>query len=158
MDNEANDAQEYFGEFTHRVDASRRVNYPTKWLPLGPNGEVKRVEFVLTLWPKAADGPCLRGSTVQKMAELLKEINAMDSSKPEKGRLKRLIGGGSEKVEVDGQYRFVLPQAMAAAAGIEKEAILVGMMDRFEIWSPQRWAAVKQSDAAHCASDFSIME
>jgi len=158
MDNESNDTQEYFGEFTHRVDASRRVNYPTKWLPAVQEGQVKRIVFVLTLWPKAAEGPCIRGSTVEKLAELLKEINAMDSSKPEKGRLKRLIGGGSEKIEVDGQYRFVLPQAMAAAAGIEKEAILVGMMDRFEIWSPQRWAAVKQSDATHAADDFSIME
>ncbi len=43
---------------------------------------------------------------------------------------------------------MVLPENLAKAAGIEKEAVLVGMGERFEIWSPERFTqTAAQEDA-----------
>jgi DNA-binding transcriptional regulator/RsmH inhibitor MraZ len=47
---------------------------------------------------------------------------------------------------------------MAEAADITNEAVLVGMVDRFEIWSPKRHAQVKLLDEALKSKAFEMME
>ena len=39
-----------------------------------------------------------------------------------------------------------MPEEMAKAAGIKKAAVLVGLLDRFEMWNPERYAAVSDDD------------
>jgi DNA-binding transcriptional regulator/RsmH inhibitor MraZ len=47
---------------------------------------------------------------------------------------------------------------MAKAAGITDKAVLVGLLDRFEIWSPERYDRVKAADAVMAAEAFKLME
>ena len=47
---------------------------------------------------------------------------------------------------------------MAKEAGIEDAAVLVGLLDRFEIWSPARYEHVKASDAIMAQEAFKLME
>jgi DNA-binding transcriptional regulator/RsmH inhibitor MraZ len=47
---------------------------------------------------------------------------------------------------------------MSAKAGIKKEAVLVGLLDRFEIWNPKRYEAVAESDRMMAAEAFRMME
>jgi DNA-binding transcriptional regulator/RsmH inhibitor MraZ len=47
---------------------------------------------------------------------------------------------------------------MARAADIKDEAILVGLLDRFEIWNPTRYEKVKASDAVMAQEAFKMME
>jgi len=47
---------------------------------------------------------------------------------------------------------------MATDAGISGEAVLVGLLDRFEIWSSERWDRVKASDAVMAQEAFKLME
>jgi DNA-binding transcriptional regulator/RsmH inhibitor MraZ len=47
---------------------------------------------------------------------------------------------------------------MARAAGITEEAVLVGLLDRFEIWNPERYERVKASDAIMAQEAFKMME
>jgi len=39
---------------------------------------------------------------------------------------------------VDGQGRITIPPALRSHAGLGKEAVLHGLIDRIEIWSPER--------------------
>jgi MraZ protein len=59
---------------------------------------------------------------------------------------------------VDKAGRICLPEEMARAAGIKDQAILVGLLDRFEIWNPNRYEAVKASDAVMATEAFKMME
>jgi MraZ protein len=43
------------------------------------------------------------------------------------------------KVTVDSQGRVTIPPSLMNRAGLGKEAVLHGMMDRIEIWQPARW-------------------
>jgi DNA-binding transcriptional regulator/RsmH inhibitor MraZ len=55
--------------------------------------------------------------------------------------------------------RFCLPENLAAAAGITKEAVFVGRLNQFEIWSPRRYQAavsVDKEEAARAAIDAGI--
>jgi MraZ protein len=92
------------------------------------------------------------------MATLMRDLDALPNSDPSKGILKRVIGSGSEQVALDKAGRICLPEAMAKAAGITTEALLVGLLDRFEIWSPERHDRVQVSDAIMAQEAFKMME
>jgi MraZ protein len=143
----------YNSSYRHGVDEKRRVQIPAKWRPAVP-----AVEFTLVLWPKPKEGPCLRVLPPEQMAALMKDISAMPNSDPNKVVLKRFIGSESVQAPLDKTGRICLPEEMAKAAGITEEAILVGLLDRFEIWSPERYERVKASDAAMAAEAFKLME
>src|ERR1022692_198817 len=126
----------YNSSYQHGVDDKRRLQIPAKWRPAKEG-----VEFTLILWPKSKEGPCLRVLPPQEMAELMRDIDAMSNGDPNKVVLKRFIGSESVQVALDKAGRVCLPEEMAAAAGIkaEAEAVLVGLLDRFEIWNPERF-------------------
>lgn len=50
----------------------------------------------------------------------------------------RLFYGQAERVEPDRQGRIRLPARLAEAAGIRREAVLVGVGDHLELWDRQR--------------------
>lgn len=144
----------YYNSFyRHGVDEKRRVQIPAKWRPTEPG-----VEFTLVLWPKSKEGPCLRVLPPQQMATLMRDIDAMPNSDPSKVVLKRFIGSESVQAPLDKVGRICLPEEMARAAGITDQAVLVGLLDRFEIWSPDRYDKVKASDAIMSQEAFKLME
>jgi MraZ protein len=59
---------------------------------------------------------------------------------------------------VDKAGRITLPEEMAREAGLDGEARLVGLLDRFEIWNPQRYAAVEASDETRLPAAFDLLE
>ncbi len=88
----------------------------------------------------------------------MRDIDAMPNSDPNKVVLKRFIGSESEQVALDKAGRICLPEKMARDAGITNEAVLVGLLDRFEIWNPERYEKVKTSDAIMAQEAFKLME
>jgi MraZ protein len=62
------------------------------------------------------------------------------------------------QVTTDKTGRVCLPDEMTRAAGIGDEAMLVGLLDRFEIWNPERYQKVKASDAVMAHEAFKLME
>jgi MraZ protein len=154
MPDQATTGQIYYNAtYRHGVDEKRRVQIPAKWRPYESG-----VEFTLIFWPKAKEGPCLRVLPPKEMAQLMDSIDAMPNSDPNKTVLKRFIGSESVQVALDKSGRVCLPEEMAKAAGIEDDAILVGLLDRFEIWDPDRYAKVKASDAIMAQEAFKLME
>jgi MraZ protein len=143
----------YNSAYEHGVDEKRRVQIPAKWRPAEAE-----VEFTLILWPKPKEGPCLRVLPPEQMRAMMRAIDAMPNSDPNKTVLKRFIGSESIQVTVDKAGRMCLPEKMAKDAGIGTEAMLVGLLDRFEIWNPERYARVKATDAVLAQEAFKLME
>jgi MraZ protein len=54
--------------------------------------------------------------------------------------------GKAEAVELDAQGRLLVPQRLRAEAGIHKEAVVLGVFDRMEIWDR---AAYERYEAGH---------
>jgi MraZ protein len=154
MESEKSSAPTYYNSlYKHGVDEKRRVQIPAKWRPSERN-----VEFTLIVWPKAKEGPCLRALPPEAMAKMMRDIEVMPNSDPNKVVLKRFIGSESVQVAVDKAGRICLPDAMASATGIKDDAILVGLLDRFEIWNPERYEKVRASDAVMAHEAFKMME
>ena len=143
----------YNSLYRHGVDEKRRIQIPAKWRPAKAG-----VEFTLVLWPKSEEGPCLRVLPPVEMAELMRDLDAMPNTDPNKVVLKRFIGSESVQVTLDKSGRICLPEEMARAVEIKDEAVLVGLLDRFEIWNPDRYQKVKASDAVMAQEAFKLME
>ncbi|WP_035236952.1 division/cell wall cluster transcriptional repressor MraZ [Desulfobacter vibrioformis] len=54
-------------------------------------------------------------------------------------RFKRFFLGNACPLACDRQDRVLIPQNLRTYAGIDKEVVLVGVLDRFEIWAKERW-------------------
>ena len=150
---ETTQATYYNSLYRHGVDEKRRIQIPAKWRPAKAG-----VEFTLVLWPKSKEGPCLRVLPPVEMAELMRDLDAMPNTDPNKVVLKRFIGSESVQVTLDKGGRICLPEEMARAVEIKDEAVLVGLLDRFEIWNPERYEKVKASDAVMAQEAFKLME
>ncbi len=143
----------YNSRFLHGVDEKRRVQIPAKWRP-----DESGTELTLMLWPQHQAGTCLRVLPPTQMAKMKADIDALPNDNPKKGVLKRFIGSESVQVTLDKAGRICLPDGMARAAGIKDEAVLVGLLDRFEIWNLARYENVKVADAVLASEAFKLME
>src|SRR5215469_9836179 len=154
MSDAKNDEPIYYNSrFRHGVDEKRRVQIPAKWLP-----QKAGVELTLVLWPRESAGACIRVLPPAQMAKLMQSIDDMPNTDPRKVALKRIIGSGSAQASVDKTGRICLPDEMAREAAIKDEAMLVGLLDRFEIWNPERYEKVQVADAVLAAEAFKLME
>ncbi|HNQ74252.1 MAG TPA: hypothetical protein PKN95_11690 [Verrucomicrobiota bacterium] len=133
-------------EFRHGCDEKRRIQIPSAW-----RAGVGATQFTLILWPQGKEGACLRGLPPKKMWQLIAELDAIPSSDPSKQVLKRFIGSQSVQVHLDKAGRICVPENLATAANIRvgEEVVLVGLLDRFEIWAADRYALVRTADAFH---------
>jgi MraZ protein len=65
------------------------------------------------------------------------QVNALPRTKSVSRNLQLKLVGAATFVEPDGSGRIGLPASHRNAIGVEKRAVLVGMGDKFELWSEQ---------------------
>ena len=119
----------FMGEYNHTIDAKGRLIIPAKFR------EVLGDEFVVT---KGMDG-CLfvfDNSEWQAFAEKLRSLPMIDK---EVRQFTRFFLAGAASVEVDKQGRILIPSVLREFADITKDAVLIGVGSRIEIWSKDRW-------------------
>ena len=64
-------------------------------------------------------------------------VNALPSTRAAHRSLQLKLVGAATPVELDGNGRIGIPASHRSAVGIEKKAVLLGMGDKFELWSEQ---------------------
>ena len=136
----------FHGNYAHGVDGSRRVMIPSKWRPKTP-----KVVFTVILWPIQVEEflLVLPPERWQVMLDKLKGGSLQDRRQ---AMLERVIGSTSAPMTLDKQGRFCLPENLAGTVGIGKEAEFVGRLDKFEIWSPERYRESVAEDKSAAAS------
>ena len=66
-------------------------------------------------------------------------LTEMSSLDPDAQRLRRFYATGSVPCPVDTQGRILVPGFLRDHAGLEKNVIVAGVLERIEIWSPTRF-------------------
>ena len=61
-------------------------------------------------------------------------------------KFSRFLLGSAATCEVDRQGRILLPSVLREFAGIEKDAVLVGVGSRIKIWNKDKWAQANTFD------------
>jgi MraZ protein len=73
-------------------------------------------------------------------------LDGLPIADPDARKFKRHFQGSANVVDVDGQFRIVIPQSLRNFAGIEKDVMLIGQGDRVEIWCTARYEEVNGLD------------
>jgi MraZ protein len=143
----------YNSIYRHGVDEKRRVQIPSKWRPAEEN-----FQFTMILWPgSAGKEPYLLILPPEPLKALVDKLKAMPYSDAKADSLRRLLGKNSDQVVIDKAGRICLPELMAAGAAIERDAVLIGSWDRFEIWNPARYEAASRVDEALASEAFKLI-
>lgn len=119
----------FIGEYNHTIDAKGRLIIPSRFR------ETLGDEFVVT---KGMDG-CLFVFDNPEWESFEEKLHALPMIDKEARQFTRFFLAGAANVEVDKQGRILLPAVLREFAGITKDAVLVGVGSRVEIWSKDRW-------------------
>lgn len=126
----------FMGEYNHTIDAKGRLIVPSKFR------EQLGEEFVVT---KGLDG-CLFVYENSEWKALEEKLHALPLTNANARKFSRFFLAGATTCEVDRQGRILLPAILREFAGIDKDAVLVGVSSRIEIWSKESWNASNTYD------------
>lgn len=124
------------GEYNHTVDAKGRLIVPSKFR------EQLGEEFVVT---KGLDG-CLFAYENSEWKALEEKLHTLPLTNANARKFSRFFLAGATVCEVDKQGRILLPSVLRDFAKIDKDAVLVGVGSRIEIWSRENWLASNTYD------------
>ncbi|MFY0687632.1 MAG: division/cell wall cluster transcriptional repressor MraZ [Cyclobacteriaceae bacterium] len=137
----------FTSEYECKLDAKGRLVLPAKIKTNLP--EVSTNELVLR---KESDHLILYPMLEYKKIHL--KFSALNDFDPEQAKLKRLFFKSIAQVELDGAGRILVPKAMLSHVKIEREAVLLGMGDKVEIWNPDEYYKESDDDFSTLAQKF----
>jgi MraZ protein len=129
--------------YRHGVDDKRRLSIPAAWREGG-----EELTFYLMLWDPGGQPPSLMALPPEAMETMQQRIEERPFFDREMETLQRWLGSHSARVTVDKAGRISLPEPLARDAGITSEAVLVGLMSRFQVWKPEYYPAIQTADHA----------
>lgn len=128
----------FLGTFTQKLDEKGRLILPAKFREQLGDGLVitRQQERCLAVWPtevfqseveRAAAGP----STSQRIREY-----------------QRMVASGASDESPDSQGRVTVPPSLRSYAGLVKEIVVIGAVNRLEVWDAAKWAEYSAAQEA----------
>ncbi len=118
----------FMGEYHHSIDSKGRIIVPSKVRDdLGENFIVTRgLDGCLFLYPKL------------EWDKIINKYKELPDTK-EKRQFMRIFLSGATICEYDKQGRINIPNPLVEFAKLEKDCIIIGVDEKLEIWSKERW-------------------
>lgn len=85
-----------------------------------------------------------------KIEEQLMQLSNMDRRSR---NVQRLLLGHASECEMDGQGRVRISAPLRDYAGLEKKVVLVGQLNKFELWDATTWQTERDAWVAEAQAD-----
>ncbi len=120
------------GTYRHRLDGKGRLPIPASFRrslgSAGSRGVVATlVDQCVAIYPQ---------EEWRRLEEHLRRLPAFNRQSK---ALARHLASRAVDCSLDAQGRILLPPALRAAASLLREAVVVGVIDRIEVWAPAVW-------------------
>lgn len=132
----------FIGEYKHTIDEKNRVIMPVKFRE--DLGEV----FYIT---KGFD-ECLFVFAEKEWENFRHKLDSNALKKKDYRKLQRIFIASANECTLDKQGRVLISTPLREYAGIEKEMVIIGVSNRVELWSKEKW------DAYNNDEDFDLSE
>jgi len=131
----------FLGTHTPKLDEKGRLFLPAKFRDEMADGIVvtRGQERCLMVWPLA---------TFESMTEPMRR--APTTNKRVRDYQRMLFAGASDE-QPDKQGRITIPPMLRTYAGLERDCVVIGAMDRVEIWAASAWQAYSDQQEPHFA-------
>jgi MraZ protein len=120
----------FLGQYEHTLDVKNRLTIPAKFRTQLSEGVVlaKEQEACIAIRPATA------------WDRFTEEMRSMGSLWDQDYRdFQRRYTAGAFDGQLDAAGRIMLPQALIEKAGLSREVVLIGNLDRIEVWDRARW-------------------
>lgn len=125
----------FMGEYHHSIDEKGRIIIPSKFrYELGE-------EFIVT---KGLDG-CLFIYPKTEWNNIAQKYKELPNTKDARNYLRFFLSGATV-CEFDKQGRVNITSPLIKYADLQKDCIIIGVNDRLEIWSKDRWEKFLQDN------------
>ena len=129
----------FYGEYDHTIDRKGRLIIPAKFREIVRENLIEK--FFIT---RGLDG-CLFVFTEEEWRQQERSFRSISFTKSESRKFNRLYFSGAREVTCDKQGRILIPKYLKDFADIKKDVVIVGVSNRFEIWSKARWVEFYKS-------------
>jgi MraZ protein len=122
----------YLGSYQHQIDEKGRLSLPAQFRRDNPEQALVLVKVFpdsLTLYPE------------RTWAEVQERLREAMRRNPEVRPYALSVTANAVEVAPDKQGRILVPQRLQDAVGITGPTLIVGALDRIELWNPDRFAA-----------------
>ncbi len=123
----------FYGEYNHGIDRKGRLILPARFREICKESGIEK--FFIT---RGLD-KCLFMFTEEEWRLQEQKFKNMPFTKQESRSFNRLFFSGAISVAPDKQGRFIIPQYLKDYANIKKDAIVIGISNRIEIWDTKSW-------------------
>jgi MraZ protein len=120
------------GSSFHTIDAKGRLIIPARFR------DVIRADGGERLMVSRMDG-CLVAYAIEEWRRIETRILQLAQKSDSMRRFRRVFIGGASDCACDKQERILIPPLLREYAGLQKDVVLVGVLDHFEIWSREKW-------------------
>jgi MraZ protein len=118
------------GSYEYSVDNKGRINIPARlrrYVSLDANDT-----FVVTRGYEQ----CLFVYPLDEWNTLEQSIRELSTTNPKHRFFMRTLLERATECQLDGQSRITIPKELLQFAGIENEVLILGVLERIEVWNP----------------------
>lgn len=120
------------GSSFHTIDAKGRIIIPARFRDEIRAGGGDRIMV-------SRMDSCLVAYTLEQWSQIETKILSLAEKSENMRRFRRVFIGGAFECVADKQERILIPPTLRQYAELDREIVLVGVLDHFEIWSRDNW-------------------
>jgi len=120
------------GSSFHTLDAKGRIIIPSRFRDVIKAGGADSIMV-------SRMDSCLVAYTPEEWRKIEAKILALAEKNENMRRFRRVFIGGAFECNCDKQDRILIPPSLRQYAAFDREIVLVGVLDHFEIWSRDNW-------------------
>ncbi len=121
------------GEYKHIIDTKKRLAVPVKFRRSFSQGAVvtRGIDNCLVLY------------SLKEWEGMATKLGQLPSSQIEARSFARVMLSGAMSVKFDRLGRILIPDYLKEYASLKKKAVIIGLYNRLEIWSEEKWESYK---------------
>jgi MraZ protein len=129
------------------IDTKGRLTIPARYR--SALGAEEKAPLVITI---DTEETCLLLYTAAQWQIIEDNLQKLPSFNAAARRIQRLLIGHATDVELDSNGRVLLPPALRSYAQLEKDVVMIGQGNKFEVWNNELWEARREQWLAEEAS------
>ncbi|AIZ79607.1 division/cell wall cluster transcriptional repressor MraZ [Actinobacillus equuli subsp. equuli] len=125
------------------IDSKGRIAIPTRY-----RAELREKHEGIFVCTVDIRQPCLLLYPLHEWEVVEQKLLALSNFDPMQRRIQRVMQGFATECEMDASGRILLSPALRQHAQLEQQIMLVGQLNKFEIWQEKQWQSQIAEDLA----------
>lgn len=124
----------FSGASALNLDAKGRIAMPTRYREVLRANHDGRLVVTVDI-----QSTCLLIYPSNEWEVIAAKLQTLSDFQPQERAMKRLMLGYALECELDANGRILLTPPLRQFASLDKKVMLVGQLNKFELWDEQRW-------------------